>query len=127
MPRKRIKQPEIVQAFARGLRDARRNLGMSQQDLSFKAHVNTGYIGKLERAESAPGLDMIGRLAEALGIDPIKLIAGSKNKLDDVSTVKSQVRKHVERLLTRDDVPALQSMAVVIGLVDNALARQNVR
>ena len=127
MARKRIKQPEIVVAFAGRLRQARRSMGMSQQDLSFKAHVNTGYVGKLERAESAPGLDMIGRLAEALGVDPIKLIAANRAKPEDVSTIKSQVRKQVEKLLTRDDAPALQSMAVVIGLVDNALARQNVR
>lgn len=127
MARKRIQQPEIVQRFAECLRETRKRLSMSQQDLAFKAHVNTGYIGKLERAESAPGLDMVGRIAEALGVEAVSLVAGLQIKKESISTVKAQVRKQVDRLLTREDSTALQSVAVVIGLVDNALARQNVR
>ena len=127
MSRKRIQQPEIVVRFSEQLRQTRRKIGMSQQELAFKAHVNTGYIGKLERAESAPGLDMVGRLAEALGIEPALFLAASPLRKETIAAVKAQVQKQVDKLLKRDDSTALQSVSVVIGLVDNALARQNVR
>ena len=113
--------------FSQQLRQTRRNIGMSQQELAFKAHVNTGYIGKLERAESAPGLDMVARLAEALGIEPAQFLTGTASKKENIAAVKAHVQKQVDKLLKRDDSVALQSVSVVIGLVDNALARQNVR
>ena len=123
--KKTIQHDPIVLQFAERLRQRRRKLGLSQQELAFRAHVNVGYLGKLERGEAAPGLDMVGRLANTLGVAPAKLI-GEGDAAPVLATLKVQVRKKVDQLLSRDDVPALQSLAVLLGLVDNALARRNI-
>ena len=123
--KKKIEHDQIVKAFAERLREHRRRMGMSQHSLATTANVNVGYLGKLERAEAAPGLDMVGRLAHALGIAPTELIAidGTPTGLN---TLKTQVKRKVDQILSREDMPALQSLSVLLGLVDNALARRNV-
>jgi len=37
---------------------------------------------------------------------------------------KHQIQRHVRRMLGRTDEQSLQAIAVVLGLLDNALARQ---
>ena len=122
--KKTIKHDPIVIQFAARLRECRRKLGLSQQELAFRAHVNVGYLGKLERGEAAPGLDMVGRLAGALSVPPMKLV-GDAEAAPVLATLKAQVRKKVDQFLSRDDVPAIQSLAVLLALADNALARRN--
>jgi transcriptional regulator with XRE-family HTH domain len=121
---KTIRHDPIVVRFAERLREQRRTLGLSQQELAFRAHVNVGYLGKLERGEAAPGLDMVGRLAQALSVSPTKLV-GDADGAPVLATLKAQVRKKVDQFLSREDVPAIQSLAVLLALVDNALARRN--
>lgn len=121
----KIRHHPAVGRFAERLRAVRRDLGMSQQDLAEKATVNIGYIGKLERGEAAPGLDMVARLADALGVPLERLLSDAGRPAKPPDAVKEQVRRQFEKLLSRDDVPAMQSLSVVIGLMDNALARRN--
>jgi transcriptional regulator with XRE-family HTH domain len=122
--KKRIEHHGIVQQFARRLRAVRKERGMSQQDLALKAMVTTSYVGKLERSGSAPGLDMVGRLAEALGVAPEKLITSTGREVAALPVFKHQIQRHVRNMLGRTDEQSLQAIAVVMGLLDNALARQ---
>ncbi|MBA2704012.1 MAG: helix-turn-helix transcriptional regulator, partial [Blastocatellia bacterium] len=69
MAQKKITHEQIVGIVADKLRDARKQRGMSQQDLAHAAHMPVTYLGKLERAESAPTIDMLARISKALGID----------------------------------------------------------
>ena len=121
---KRIDHQPIVKHFAARLRVMRRERGMSQQALAFKALVTPSYIGKLERGGASPGLDMVGRLAEALAVKPERLIAGKAPASSGLPVAKEQIQRHVRRLLTRHDEQGLQAVAVVLALIDNALARQ---
>ena len=97
---------------------------MSQLALAQRAIVTTSYIGKLERAEAAAGIDMLGRLAEALGIQPERLIAGT-HAASSLPVARDQIQRHIKRLLGRDDAQGLQAVAVVLSLIDNALARKS--
>lgn len=47
---------------------------MSQEDLAHLAKVNRNYVGMLEREEFAASIDMLEKLAGALGIDPIEFL-----------------------------------------------------
>jgi transcriptional regulator with XRE-family HTH domain len=122
--KKTIKQDPVVAEFACRLRAARTKLGLSQQELAFQAHVNVGYMGKLERGEAAPGLDMVARLARALGIGPGDLVGGER-ETSPLPVLKAQIQRKTNQLLSRDDVPALQALSVLLGHVDNSLARRN--
>ena len=64
----KIRQAEIVQLFAVRLRELRNSRGMTQAELARAAKVTTSYVGRLEAGGASPGIDLVGRLAEALGM-----------------------------------------------------------
>ena len=122
--KKRIDHHPVVKTFAARLRATRRERGMSQMALAHRSLVTYSYIGKLERAEAAAGIDMLGRLADALGVNPAMLITDVKNPTSSLPVVREQIQRHVKKLLGRDAEESLQAIAVVMGLLDNAVARQ---
>lgn len=123
--RKCINYHPVVAVFAERVRVERKRRGMSQLALAQKAQVNVGFVGKLERAETAPSVDTAGRLADALGVSPDRLLAGGKSTSRPLPVVREQIQRHLKRLLGREDTQALESLSVILGLVDNALARRN--
>jgi transcriptional regulator with XRE-family HTH domain len=65
---------DLRQAFAANLRRFRHAKGISQEDLAYEADVNRTYVSKLEKGVSYPGLEIIAKLADALGIEPAELL-----------------------------------------------------
>ena len=65
---------DLRQAFAANLRRLRHVKGISQEDLAYEADVNRTYLSKLEKGVSYPGLEIIAKLANALGIEPAELL-----------------------------------------------------
>jgi transcriptional regulator with XRE-family HTH domain len=72
--KQRIEHDEIVGLFAARLREVRLSRGMTQAELARQAHVAPTYIGELERAKTAPGIDLVNRLAKALGTNIADLL-----------------------------------------------------
>lgn len=60
--------------FATNLRRFRHEKGLSQEELADVARINRTYVSKLETGVTYAGLEIIGRLAEALEIDPAELL-----------------------------------------------------
>jgi transcriptional regulator with XRE-family HTH domain len=58
----------IREAFGRACRDTRIRLGLSQQAISDAVGVSRGYIAKLEAGSSNVSVDVMERIADALGI-----------------------------------------------------------
>ena len=56
----------IVGANIRRLREER---DLSQEELGFKAEMDFGYLGKIERGRRNPSLLKLVRIAEALDVD----------------------------------------------------------
>jgi transcriptional regulator with XRE-family HTH domain len=48
--------------------------GLSQDDLSYEAGVSRSYLSQLEKGAYYASLKIIGRLAEALDIEPAELL-----------------------------------------------------
>ena len=57
---------EIV---ARNLRRIRHAKGLSQEELAHRADINRNYVGMLESEQHAATIDMLDKLADALGIE----------------------------------------------------------
>jgi transcriptional regulator with XRE-family HTH domain len=125
MAKKVIKHHAIVAEFGKRLRQARANSGMSQQQLASRSHLSTNYIGKVERGEAAIGLDVLAQLAAALQVDPANLVSDGEHAVHPLDLVRDELLQKVKKLLSRNDLPALQAMTIVVGLVDNALARRS--
>lgn len=64
---------KILIAFGEKVRELRKEKGLSQEELSFKADLHRTYIGMIERAEKNITLTNIEKLAKALDIEIKKL------------------------------------------------------
>lgn len=60
--------------FAANLRRLRYAKGLSQEELADAADINRTYISKLETGITYAGLEIIGKLAKALDVDPIEFL-----------------------------------------------------
>ncbi len=65
---------DLREVFAANLRRLRHKTGLSQESLAYEAGVNRTYISKLEKGISHPGLEIIGKLAAVLGVEPAELL-----------------------------------------------------
>ncbi len=63
----------VLIAFGEKVRELRKEKGLSQEELSFKADLHRTYIGMIERAEKNITLTNIEKIAKALDVDIKKL------------------------------------------------------
>ena len=64
----------VSDTFPPNLLRVRRQAGLSQEQLAFRAGVTRNYVGGLERGEKSPTLRTLDKLAEALGVSPLDLL-----------------------------------------------------
>jgi transcriptional regulator with XRE-family HTH domain len=120
----KIKHGEIVQLFAGRLREVRNSRGMTQAELARQAQVTTSYIGRLEGAGAAPGIDLVERLAEALGTTPHDLLPAVRDA-DPLPMMQTQARKLFETLLGMADQETLQMVNPLLArLIESPTRRR---
>jgi transcriptional regulator with XRE-family HTH domain len=94
----RSKRSEIVRAFGARLRELRRSRGMTQADLATAARATAAYVWRLEAGDVSPGLDVLDRLAKALGTTAADLLPAVEPP-DTEAAMREQSRKLFESLL----------------------------
>jgi transcriptional regulator with XRE-family HTH domain len=99
MARKVKRHDEVVGVFSIRLEETRRVRGFTQADLAEKAGVSVTYISQLERGETAPGIDLVGRLAGALGMTVAELLPAETSPAT-LEVLRSQAQQLFDRLLT---------------------------
>jgi transcriptional regulator with XRE-family HTH domain len=65
---------DLKRAMAINLRRERRARALSQEELADRAGLSARYLGSIERANVSASVTILGRLAQALKIDPCELI-----------------------------------------------------
>jgi len=65
---------DLREVFAGNLRRLRNAKGVSQDDLAYEANVSRGYLSQLEKGAFYASLNVVGRLAKALGVEPAELL-----------------------------------------------------
>ncbi|WP_341648811.1 helix-turn-helix transcriptional regulator [Thauera humireducens] len=63
------------QRFTVLLRELRKETGLSQEALAERAALHRNFISLIERGESQPTVDTLFRLADALGVTAVELVA----------------------------------------------------
>jgi transcriptional regulator with XRE-family HTH domain len=69
---------EVIATNVRRLRNARK---WTQEALAEKAHLSSRYVGAIERADVSARVNIIGRIADALGVEPAELLKRSNSKI----------------------------------------------
>lgn len=70
---------DVVLLFGRNVRKFRKLRGMTQEQLALEVEMERSYISDLERGQRNPSVRALGRIAEALAIDPADLLASESN------------------------------------------------
>ncbi|RIA46258.1 DNA-binding XRE family transcriptional regulator [Hephaestia caeni] len=64
---------ELREIMARNLRRLRHEEKLTQEDLADRAGLSSRYIGAIERADVSASIDVVGRIAKAIGVDVVEL------------------------------------------------------
>lgn len=64
----------IRYVFARNMRKLRRLKDISQETLAFDAGISRAYISDIERGRRGVSIDVMGRIADALGVGLTELL-----------------------------------------------------
>ena len=80
------------------------------------------YVTRLERAVSAPGIDLVQRLADALGASVQDLLPTGRT--DPLPLLKEQARLRFESILAQADQPALSLLVPWLTIMDDELAKR---
>ncbi|MCO7728538.1 helix-turn-helix transcriptional regulator [Brucella intermedia] len=65
---------DIREIFAKNLKRLRLAKGLSQEELAHRADIDRTYISSLERCVYGVSIDVLGRLAEVLEVEPAELL-----------------------------------------------------
>lgn len=125
MPRRRktrIRQAAIVQLFASRLRELRRSRGLTQAELARQAQVTVTYIGRLEAAGAAPGIDLVDRLAKALGTTVAELLP-TEGPVDTETVLREQAKVLFESLVRLADRDTFLMLNPLLARLLESLAR----
>ena len=70
-----------VRSFGEAVRARREELGISQEELGFRAKIHRTYVSDVERGARNPTVKVIWKLAIALGTLPSALFQHSEERL----------------------------------------------
>ena len=117
----KTRHADVVRAFAAKLRELRRSRGLSQKELAQRAQISVPYAGRLERAEAAPGIDLVGRLASALEVPIAELLPSTTP--DPLALLRQQAERRFQSILARADRTTLMMLNPWLAVLDESLAR----
>jgi len=117
--KKTVRHAPIVLRFSQALRTRRLTAGMTQAELARESNVTVSYITRLERATSAPGIDLVDRLAQALGCTVSDLLP-TADPPDQSAVLRGQVRRLCDSLVTGSDTQTLSLVAQVLARLSSA-------
>ena len=65
---------DLRDVFAANLRRLRHEKGLSQDDLAYAAEVSRSYLSQLKKGAFYASLKIVGKLANALQVEPAELL-----------------------------------------------------
>ena len=120
--KRRIDHAPIVGLFSAKLREMRHSRGMTQADLARAANITTSYVGRLETAGAAPGIDLVDRLAKALGTTGQELLPITASP-DTLAVLREQAKRLFESLLQAADRETLLMLNPLLARLNESMNR----
>lgn len=108
----------MVTSVARNLRDLRQQKGMTQGQLAEAAETTDATISRIERGRFSPSQDLLGRFADALGVDPADLVARErKDKKPTLRPAEARLLALIRNLneAAIDDVVRALKLMLAVG------------
>lgn len=74
-------EKEILKLFAQRLKALRKSENLSQEELALKCSIDRTYIGRIERMERNPSLEILYKIAKGFNITLSQLLDLKENEL----------------------------------------------
>lgn len=103
---------EHRQRFGLQIRDARKAAHLSRETVSERASIKPNYLGEIERGEKWPSLEVIMRIAKAIGVSPSVFL-----EIGPPGTDLGTIRNDIVRLLENRNVKQLHLVYRVLQAV----------
>ncbi|TGY88792.1 XRE family transcriptional regulator [Marinicauda algicola] len=68
---------DLKEVMARNLRRTRHDQKLTQEELAERSGLSARYLGAVERGDVSASVTVLGRIAEALGVEPAELVKRS--------------------------------------------------
>ncbi|MDI6025949.1 helix-turn-helix transcriptional regulator [Corticibacterium sp. UT-5YL-CI-8] len=69
---------DLKEVMAINMRRLRHDKELTQEQVAERAGLSARYVGSIERGKVSASVSILGKLAEAFGVDPCELIRVSK-------------------------------------------------
>tara|TARA_R100001132_G_scaffold10300_1_gene9837 strand:- start:9577 stop:9969 length:393 start_codon:yes stop_codon:yes gene_type:complete len=118
-----IQHAEIVNRFGIRLRELRRSRGLTQAKLAQEARLTASYVGRLEVGGASPGIDLVQRLADALGTTVHDLLPTEKSP-DTEATLKKRAKDLFDDLMKSADRETLLMLVPLLARLGESPTRR---
>lgn len=81
---------DVREILALNLKRLRTAAGLSQEELAHRVGIDRTYVSSLERRIYAASIDLVARLADALGVEPDVLLRSPDPQSDPADTSSSR-------------------------------------
>ena len=99
----------IREILAANLKENRRNLGMTQEELAEKANVSTHYIAMIETCKKYPKPVMLEHIAKTLEIEPYKLFSVKSDPNEPLERLHKKIISDMRQIVTEAVEKAIDS------------------
>lgn len=71
---------DLKETMAINLRRIRHERQMTQEELADLSGISARYVGAIERADKSASVTVLGKISEALNIDPSELLRSTRQR-----------------------------------------------
>ena len=71
---------DLKETLAINVRRLRQERGWTQEDLADRVGLSARYVGQIERAQASMTITVLGRIANALEVDAVKLVTRPRSR-----------------------------------------------
>lgn len=103
---------ERLRAISQNIRNARKERGLTQEEIAEKVGVSTEYYGQVESGNKAPSLETLLNIAESMNVSIDFLVYGGENK-------RNKGLNNIIRMLSDKDQATLSKIERLLYFIDN--------
>ncbi|MFC4776372.1 helix-turn-helix domain-containing protein [Paenibacillus sp. GCM10023252] len=93
---------QIARTIGENIRKLRKGSGFSQEQLALRADINASYMGQVERGEKSPTVDVLSKIASALGVPLEQLVAAPGSSAQQDSGYEDKIAHQLSGLTMRE-------------------------
>lgn len=104
------------QYLGHNVREYRLKANLSQDKLAELSGCCGSFIGKIENGKSLPSLDMVSKIAAALGVSAQQLLLETPNK--QKSGYMQEIEERINRLPAATQIEACESLSNLLSIIE---------